>query len=203
MNESNTSKTLPFQTGLKKATAFAKGWASTTPLLIAVDGHSATGKSTFAKRLARALPQSTLVHTDDFYRVMDEAERFALEAKGGYDWYYNWQRLRSEILEPLSKGHKHVYRPYDWRRNTLGEWQRLEPSRVVIVEGCYAARPELKDYYGLIILVETSEQLRSKRQAKRADASVDWLERWAAAECYYFRYHQPQQYAHLLVNGEP
>lgn len=39
--------------------------------MVAVDGHSAAGKSTFAAALA-ACTAAALVPGDDFYRVMDE-----------------------------------------------------------------------------------------------------------------------------------
>jgi uridine kinase len=195
-----TFKRVTFAQGLEEATRFAQQ-QNRFPLLIAVDGHSAAGKSTFAGALARALPESSLVHTDDFYRPMDEAERFALGAEDGYERYYNWQRLRSEVLEPFSNDQKASYQLYDWARNTLDGRKTLEPSNTVIVEGCYAARPELKMYYGLIIIVEASAEDRIRRQQVRDNASRDWLERWEAAESYYFAVHEPQRYAHLIVSG--
>ena len=44
-------------------------------LLVAIDGHSAAGKSTLARKIADTLPAVTLVYTDNFYRVMDEEAR--------------------------------------------------------------------------------------------------------------------------------
>ncbi|MFM7535196.1 MAG: AAA family ATPase [Acidimicrobiales bacterium] len=57
--------------------------------LIGVDGHSAAGKSTFAARLAERLDAS-LVRGDDFYRVMDAAERARLTPEEGMRSYYDW-----------------------------------------------------------------------------------------------------------------
>jgi cytidylate kinase len=64
--------------------------------LIAVDGHSAAGKSTFARRLARRL-SAAIIEADAFYRVLDPEVREALDARAGLDQYYDWQRLRSVL----------------------------------------------------------------------------------------------------------
>jgi hypothetical protein len=59
----------------------AAGWLDERqprePCVVAVDGHSAAGKSTFADALA-SRTGAALARGDDFYRVMDEAERAEL-----------------------------------------------------------------------------------------------------------------------------
>jgi len=170
-------------------------------VLVAIDGHSAAGKSTLARTLQAALPQVTIVHTDNFYRPMPEVDRARLDAAGGYQQYYDWQRLEHEVLQPLAHGSMSRYRRYNWQQNTLDGWHEVTPHGIVIVEGCYAARPELRSYYHVIIVVETPEQERVQRQRARADASPAWLARWDAAEQYYLRQHAPQTYATFIVRG--
>jgi uridine kinase len=170
-------------------------------LLVAIDGHSAAGKSTLARTLQVALPQVMIVQTDDFYRPMPPVERARLDAAGGYQHYYDWQRLEQEVLRPLAQGRQSSYRRYDWQRNALGGWNEVTPEGIVIVEGCYAARPELRVYYHAIIVVETPVQLRAQRQRERADASPTWIARWDAAEQYYLQQHPPRDYATFVVHG--
>jgi len=50
------------------------------PVLVAIDGHSAAGKSTLARALQSRIENVQIVCGDDFYRVMPEAERFGLDA---------------------------------------------------------------------------------------------------------------------------
>ena len=147
--------------------AFAQQQCTDFPLLIAIDGHSAAGKSTFARQLAQALPDTQIIHTDDFYRPMDETERFALDAEGGYQVYYDWQRLEGDVLKPLAAKKCARFQRYNWHKNRLGAWQTVEPSDYVIVEGCYAARPELKHYYAIIVLMDISIDERDRRQRER------------------------------------
>lgn len=172
-----------------------------TGLLVAIDGYSAAGKSTLARRLAQVLPQAAIVAMDDFYRPLAEPERFGLDAAHGYARYYEWERLEQQVLQPLRAGRVGCYQRYDWATNCLGDWLEVKPTGVVLVEGCYAARPELRAYYNVILLVTTPAERRRQRQIERADASPAWLERWDAAERFYMEHHQPQRYADLVIAG--
>ncbi len=170
--------------------------------LIAVDGHSAAGKTSLARELETSFSDVSTVHMDDFYHVMDNQERERLDAAGGYELYYDWQRLEREVLQPLSQNQTSHYYKYDWATNELSkESVTLQPFGVVIVEGCYSARPELRNYYHARILVETSAEKRLERQCKRANASQAWLEKWDAAERYYLEHLNAGAFADLTVQG--
>jgi uridine kinase len=170
--------------------------------MLAIDGHSAAGKTSFARALRQQLPQVRVVHMDDFYRPMQEAERASLDTAASYQRYYDWQRLEAQILIPLTNGQISHYQTYNWVTNQLDVWATVAPDGVVVVEGCYAARPELRHYYDAIILVATSAEQRERRQQARADASPEWLARWDAAERYYMDLYRPHDYADAIIEGE-
>lgn len=172
-----------------------------SPFLIAIDGHSAAGKSTLARKLAGELGQTAVVFTDDFYRPINAEKRFRLTAQEGYVLYYDWQRLRSEVLQPLIASQAAKFGVYDWENNEVNGRKRVEPTRFVIVEGCYSARPKLSSYFDFVILVETSPQERQRRQAERNDASQAWLDRWDAAERFYIETTSLWQRADLIMTG--
>lgn len=175
---------------------------SPSPTLIAIDGHSASGKSSIARALHQVHPASTLVHTDDFYRPLPAHTRHGLDAAGGYHLYYDWQRLEAQVLRPLKSGRPARYQRYDWSTNDLAEWIVVLPTGLIIIEGCYAARPELRSYYHAIVVVVAHEATRQHRQRLRADASQEWLDRWYAAEQYYMNHAALLTYADLVVSGE-
>jgi uridine kinase len=175
---------------------------NTPAQLLAIDGHSAAGKSTLAAAIAAHAPAATIIHTDDFYRPMAEDERAALDAAGGYQWYYDWQRLEVQVLAPLRRGEATRYQHYDWASNQLAEWTAVAAAGLIIVEGCYAARPQLRHYYDVIVLVETLPARRAERQRARVNDSPAWIERWEAAERYYFASERPQAYADFILAGE-
>lgn len=169
-------------------------------LFIAIDGHSAAGKSTLAHNLAEVLSQAELVFTDDFYRPMEEAKRFALNAQEAVELYYDWQRLHQEVLVPLSMGQLARFQIYDWGNNQLGQWKQVTPSKYIIVEGCYSGRIEFSSIMDLVVLVETPSEERKRRQRIRDDASQAWQDRWEAAERYYMETTQLKNRADVIIS---
>lgn len=162
--------------------------------VIGIDGHSAAGKSTLAAELAAEFGHVALVRGDDFYRIMDEGERARLDPAHGADHYYDWQRLRDEVLRPLRGGRRAAFHPYDWDTNRLSDrLTMIEPAAVVIVEGLFVSRPELRQLIDLSVLVTADAASRERRQRDRADASSAWLQRWEAAEQWYFHHVRPPE----------
>jgi uridine kinase len=169
--------------------------------LLAIDGHSAAGKSTFATALARRTG-AALVRGDDFYRVMDAAVRARLTPAGGVEHYYDWQRMRDEVLQPLRQGKPAIYHPYDWDTGTLAEGEVTVAGAFVIVEGLFVSRPQLLPLFDRSVLVDTKAAARGRRQAARADASDEWLARWEAAERYFFQHVRPPHSFDMIVRGD-
>jgi uridine kinase len=186
---------------LQQIVSLANEHKGSKPFFIAIDGHSAAGKSTLAQHVAASLRKAVIVYTDNFYRPMNEEKRFKLNAQEGYDYYYDWQRLKQEVLQPLSVSNVAEFRVYDWQHNQLGDWKRIEPTQFIIVEGCYSARPELEPFFNIVVLVETLPQERQRRQAKRNDATQAWLDRWDAAERFYIETTKLQSRADVVVSG--
>jgi uridine kinase len=178
------------------------GRVSASMILVAIDGHSAAGKSTLARMLQTKHLDAAVVQTDDFYRPLDPSYRATLDAAAGCAEYYDWQRLEAQVLRPLRSGTKARYQKYEWGTNELGDWTTIDPSGLVIVEGCYSARPELKSYYDAIAFVAASQVERKRRQHLRNDASDAWLGRWEAAERYYLDRFDPESYADLVLPGQ-
>lgn len=173
------------------------------PLMLAVDGPSAAGKSTLASRLASTLGAS-VVHMDDFYRDLTDEVRRTLRPVEGVERFFDWQRLRREALEPLSRAETVCFPCFDWETGcglTASE-HAVEAAPVVILEGVYAARPELGDLMHQLVLVETTPERRAQRRAERA-VDHDGLEtRWDAAEHHYFSYIRPRHFFHHVISGE-
>jgi uridine kinase len=192
-----TEKVLPM-TDREAIVPFLQPRMQTSPLLVAIDRQSAAGKSTLARYIQQQIPNTVIVHADDFYCVMDEHKRAALDAKGGYLTYYDWQRLEAQLL-PFAQGRSARYQRYNWGENRLGEWTVVPAEGVIVVEGLYTLRPELRAYYHVKLWVETSFPTRMGRQGERTDP-WEWVERWEAAEVFYVQQHTPQRYADIVVD---
>jgi len=172
------------------------------PLVIALDGPSAAGTSTLAAVLGPRLAAS-VVGGDDFYRDMLEAPRWALTAAQGVAEYFDWQRLRREVLEPLRDARPAQYRPYSWRPEggLADRVVTVEPTPILVLEGVYTARPELRDLVDLAVLVDTPPKERHRRLVARGHGNDAWWSRWSAAEDYYFTAICPPESFDLVVPG--
>ena len=155
-----------------------------TLLLAAIDGLGGAGKSTLARELAAATG-ATIVHGDDFYRVMDQGIRAALTPEEGYRRNGDWQRWRAQLLEPLHSGTTATYQVYDWEQNVLGEWVQVDARGIILIEGVGSCRPELLDYYDVKIYVETPRDVCLSRLRDRNENTEAWIQRWSASEEWY------------------
>lgn len=176
-------------------------------VLVSIDGPGGSGKSTLTDEVAERLSSGrvSVVHGDDFYRPMSGQERLLLSPEQGYDRYFDWQRLRDQVLVPLASGSAAQYQRYDWPTGDLavGELHDVPRSGVVIVEGVYTARPELAGYYDLTVWVDAPREVCMRRLEDRgADHGPgDWHERWRAAEEHYIAATEPGVRLDMTVKG--
>jgi uridine kinase len=179
----------------------ASGWLESRGLgtrVVGVDGHSGAGKSTFAEALARRVG-AALVRGDDFYRVMDDGERAGLSPAEGVERYYDWQRLRDQVLTVVRAGATARYRPYDWHTGHLAAHYVTVQAAAIVVDGLFVSRRELRAFVDHAILIDSPAIVRRRRQIDRADASNEWLERWDAAERYFFEQIRPPATFDMVV----
>lgn len=168
------------------------------PLVLALDGHGASGKSTIARHLALAVG-AALVATDDFFQAGSGQEGLGSDEPLGR--YYDWTRLRSEALQPLRQGQRASFRssnPFVPDRD--GEWISVEPSPVIVLEGVGAASDALDGLVDRRVLVRTSDPERLARLRARVSPE-DWDEEWLAEERRYLA-SRPDAVFDLIVSGE-
>jgi uridine kinase len=171
-------------------------------VVVAIDGPGGAGKSTLARELLLLRDDVAIVEGDDFYRPLNETTRATLTPIEAVDLLFDWERLRDEVLAPLLRGEDASYRRYDWATERLGEdVATVEPRGVVVVEGAYVARPALRGYYDLIVVVEAPRELCIARQLVRGEDELAQIERWRAAEDWYFERQDPRRGADLVIDG--
>lgn len=166
----------------------------------AIDGLGGSGKSTLARRVQAERAASAIVEMDDFYRPMPEAQREGLSPREGFSRYFDWQRLRAQVLKPLRAGQTARYRPYDWERGAIGSREVVVPaSGLVIVEGVYTLRPQLRPFWDLTVYVEASREVRLARLLTRNENTRAQIDRWMAAERYFEETFVPLERADIVV----
>lgn len=149
--------------------------------LVAVDGIGASGKTTFASRLARRAGgrEVVLLHADDFFhpaavrhaRGRWSPEGFWLDA-------YDYDALVGWALEPLATG-RGRYRDHCYDRGT-GTAVRpaprtAAPDAVLVVEGTFLHRDRLVDLWdrSVYLHVPFAEGLRRMAARDGVDPDVD------------------------------
>jgi molybdenum cofactor guanylyltransferase len=165
------------------------------PVVIAIDGPSCAGKSILATALALR-SGAAVVKGDDFYRNtlprLTVAQREAMSDAAVVDAVIDWERLRAEALLPLRAGQSATFQPYDWDADDgrLAPPKIIPPADVIIVEGVYAARPELSDLVDVAVHLGVDPQVRARRYAEREN-DPDWQRFWERGEAHYFRAVRP------------
>lgn len=141
------------------------------PVIVAITGGSASGKSTYADALRRLLDplDVRLIGEDEYYG--DHADdpgfdpsRFNFDDVAAHD-----HDLLGAQLKELKAG-KAIDAPlYDFiTHRRLGQTRTVKPGDVIIVEGIHVlADPALRDLYDLSIYVDAPSDIRLARRLLR------------------------------------
>ncbi len=180
------------------------------PVVVAVDGRSSAGKSTFAKKLGRRVG-ATVIEGDDFYSGGHEAEWDQMTPAERCLYCIDWRRQRV-VLRLLRSGQPAQWHPYDWSTTDarrLAHPSTAAPTEVIILEGVYSGRPELHDLLDLTTLLDTPEIERSRRSNTRPRETPwsimegdrkHWAVRFGESEDHYFDHVMPPDRFDAIVD---
>jgi uridine kinase len=162
--------------------------------IVAIDGQSGAGKTTFAAALADAIKKRArveLVHTDDLLDGWDDQFTF-------------WDRLVNQIIEPLRRGEPAAYRRYDWVKERFDDdLTPVEPADVVIIEGVSAARADMRRVADLTIFLKVTEEEAWRRLRERdPEDAMPFLVAWKTREGGYFTADRTADQVDVLVDGQ-
>ena len=153
-------------------------------VIVAIEGGSASGKTTLSRLLGR-LYDCNIFHMDDFFLQPHQRtpERFA-EPGGNVDR----ERFLAEVLQPLQTGKPFRYRLFDCSCMALGEFVDVQPKQLNIVEGAYSMHPELADAYDLSAFCAVEPTVQAERILRRNGAKMQqrFLNEWIPLEHKYF-----------------
>ena len=158
--------------------------------VIAIDGRSASGKTTLATAVAARLDGAPIIHLEDLY--------------GGWDGLSNGVlRAQVDALMPLSQRQTTKVPAYNWTTKAWGPETTLDAPPFLIVEGCGAGSVGLANWTSVLVWVETDAESRKARAQQRPDWT-DFAPRWdawAAQEDEHIAQNKPADRADLVVTG--
>ena len=153
-------------------------------VIVAIEGGSASGKTTLAKVL-KEVYDCNVFHMDDFFLRPEQRtpERF-LEVGGNVDR----ERFSEEVLTPLLRNEEVHYRPFDCSKFALGDEITVLPKPLTIIEGVYSTHPAFGKYYDVAFFLDVSPDLQRQRISKRNTQALAkrFFEEWIPLENRYF-----------------
>lgn len=164
------------------------------PRLVAVDGFSGAGKTTFAAALAARLRRTVTV------------EVFSLE-----DIYPGWDGLAAgmdyytrSVLAPLAAGKTASWHAWDWTTNRYAAARSTAPADVVILEGVGASCRRARELLSVSIWLEAPAPGRRRRALARDGGTYEphW-DQWAGQERTWAAGDPAARHADLVLPGPP
>jgi len=166
------------------------------PIIVAIDGDAASGKTTLACRL-HLIYNCNVIHMDHFFLTPGQRTPRRLAEPGGN---VDHERFNKEVLMPLVAQRTFAYRPFDCQTWDFGNEITIAPNRLTIVEGCYSHHPALTDAYDVKVFLDVNhdEQMRRIILRNSPEMVEKFRDIWIPMEKKYFSAFDIEQKADLV-----
>lgn len=149
----------------------------TLPIIIAIEGKCASGKTTLANEF---INKATIIHIDDFFLPPEAKTNERLSEVGGN---VNYEAIK-ELLELIKSKKMIKYNKYDCHQNTYTE-VTLPYNDIIILEGVYSFHPFFNKLIDKLVYIDIDEITQAKRISARPNASRFFNE-WMKYENTYY-----------------
>lgn len=159
------------------------------PRVIAIDGMSASGKTTLGALLHRNYPESNLIHMDSFFLRPHQRTEARLKEIGGN---LDYERFQEEIILHLNDKNGFRYQEYDCQSRSLGEVIEVSWKPLTIIEGAYSHHPYFGEVYDMKLFCEITAEEQTRRILQRNGEMMlkRFVNEWIPKENQYFEaYH--------------
>jgi uridine kinase len=188
------------------------------PVRVAIDGRTAAGKTTLANELADIIARGgrevIRASVDGFHRP--RAERYArgrYSAEGYYHDARDLPAIKALLLVPLGPGGDLQYRTASFDLETdcpvEQEPKRAPANAILLVDGTFLQRPELRASLDATIFVQTSESTAECRGVDRDAVNIGtdaarriYAERYRPAFDLYERLCAPARIADAIFDND-
>ncbi len=153
-------------------------------VVIAIEGASASGKTTLSKLLEQIYGCSVF-HMDDFFLRPEQRTAKRLSEAGGN---VDRERFLEEVLKPLREHKEVTYRPFDCSAQALCPPITVMPSKLTVIEGAYSMHPSLSQYYDFSVFLDIDSEYQKERINRRNPPKLAkrFFDEWIPLEIKYF-----------------
>lgn len=165
---------------------------------LAIEGGSASGKTTLSKLLEQ-IYGATVFYMDDFFLRPEQRtkERFA-EPGGNVDR----ERFLEEVLIPMKENKPISYRCFNCSTFEIEQPIEMHSGKVNIIEGAYSMHPELAGYYDFSVFLDIEPKLQVLRVNKRnsPEMAERFFEEWIPLEQRYFEAMKVKERCNMVIS---
>ena len=153
-------------------------------MIVAIEGGSASGKTTLSKILQDKY-SCNVFHMDDFFLRPEQRTTERLAEIGGN---VDRERFQREVLEPLINNKTVRYRRFDCFTQTLSDIITVQPKKLTVIEGVYSMHPSFGRYYDFSVLMDIDCDCQKERILIRnsPQKAIRFFEEWIPLENKYF-----------------
>ena len=187
------------------------------PLRIAIDGVRTSGKTILAGELSTELEQynhpAIMASVEGFHNPRENRYRKGRNSPEGYylDSFDN-NAIINNLLQPLGpKGNLEFKTAvFDFKTNTkvISSLQKAETNSILLFEGVFLFRPELKDHWDFKIFLDVDFETTVKRACERdyhlgtvQEITEKYAERYNPGQKLYLEQAKPKQQANIVIDN--
>lgn len=188
-------------------------------LLVGVDGIDGAGKTTLADELVPFLKELGAdvkrASIDGFHNPREYRVRQGnLSSEGYYQDSFDYDFLINNFFVPIKSGKFPLELPkakFDWKSDSelTEELIHIEPDTVILFEGVFLFRPQLRDYWDVRIFVDIPFDLSLERGLERDShllggkelTKEKYLNRYIPGQKLYFSESDPKSFAEFVIDN--
>lgn len=172
--------------------------------VVAIDGRTASGKTTLADELAQTLSGTSIsvfrASLDDFKKPWRDRHLYDRETgEGYYRNAFDLDRVRLDLVAGFRAGQTMLCSidPITQMDHST-ELVAVPERAILIVDGVFALRPDLRDLWDIGVWLEVDPQTSEIRATARDGAL---LERYHKSEELHLTEARPQEIADIIINN--
>jgi len=167
------------------------------PVIAALDGRAAAGKTTLAEHLKKII-DAEVIHMDDFFLPVNLRTPERLSQSGGN---VHWERFAEEVIRHIGRGKPFSYGVFDCGKMDYNGEKNVRAAKFIIVEGSYSCHPKFGEYAHVKVFLDVDKVQQMERIIRRngCEMAERFKTRWIPMEEKYFEEFKIKDKAHIKL----